>query len=91
MHKVEVIRVRDGLSKTALAKELTTTTDALQNWMTGRAIGRKQTVDRIKKFLEERRGRTPRRMRYVSFSTTFSIRSLMNSSAVGWPTIRIRK
>jgi hypothetical protein len=35
MRKVEAIRSRRGMSKTALAAELDTTTDALRNWVTG--------------------------------------------------------
>ena len=36
MRKVEALRLRLGMSKTTLAGELETTTDALRNWMTGR-------------------------------------------------------
>jgi hypothetical protein len=43
--------MRHGMSKTALAAELETTTGALRNWMTGRAIGRKETIAKIKDFL----------------------------------------
>ena len=44
--QVERIRLRHGMSKTTLAGELETTTDALRAWMTGRTIGRKETVAR---------------------------------------------
>jgi len=44
MRKVEALRLRLGMSKTTLAGELETTTDALRNWMTGRAIGRKDNL-----------------------------------------------
>jgi DNA-binding transcriptional regulator YiaG len=54
MREVERIRLRDGMSKTALAAELETTTDALRNWMTGRAIGRKETVARLEEFIRRR-------------------------------------
>ena len=54
MRKVEAIRLRDGITKTALAAELETTTDALRNWVTGRAIGRKETVERVKDFLKRK-------------------------------------
>jgi len=50
MRKVEAIRLRDGMSKTALAAELETTTGALRNWVTGRAIDRKKTVNKIAVF-----------------------------------------
>jgi len=46
MRKVEAIRVRYGLKESALAGELETTADALRNWMSGRAIGGKETVAR---------------------------------------------
>jgi hypothetical protein len=36
----------------ALAAELVTTTDALPAWMTGRTVGRKETVAKIKTFLK---------------------------------------
>jgi hypothetical protein len=51
MRQVEAIRLRDGMSKTALASELETTTGALRNWMTGRAIGRKETIARLQEFI----------------------------------------
>jgi len=52
MRKVETLRFRLGISKTALAAELETTTDALRAWMTGRTVGRKETVDKINDFLK---------------------------------------
>jgi len=51
MRKVEALRLRLGMSKTELAAELETTTDAVRAWMTGRTIGRNETVERIKRFL----------------------------------------
>jgi hypothetical protein len=54
MRKVEAVRLRYGMSKTALASELETTTDALRAWMTGRTVGRKETVARIRDFLERK-------------------------------------
>ena len=57
MRKVEAIRLHHGMTKTELAAELETTTDALRNWMTGRTVGRKETVAKIKAFLASvRRG-----------------------------------
>jgi DNA-binding transcriptional regulator YiaG len=52
MRKVEALRLRLGISKTELAAELETTTDALRAWMTGRTIGRKETVAKIRAFLD---------------------------------------
>ena len=52
MRKVEAIRLRCGMSKTDLAAGLETTTDALRAWMTGRTIGRKETVARIQELLK---------------------------------------
>ena len=54
MKKVEAIRLRYGMSKTEFATELGTTKDALGAWMTGRTIGRKETVANIKDFLERK-------------------------------------
>ena len=48
---VEALRLLCGISKGDLAAELRTTTDALRNWMTGRTVGRKETVAKIKAFL----------------------------------------
>lgn len=42
------------MTKTKLAVELETTTDALRAWMTGRTVGRKETVVKIKEFLERK-------------------------------------
>ena len=53
MRKVEKIRLREGLTKRALAAEIGTNEDALRNWMTGKAIGRRETVAKIKAFLEK--------------------------------------
>jgi transcriptional regulator with XRE-family HTH domain len=52
MKKVEAVRVREGMTKAKLAAALGTTTDALRNWMTGRTVGRKETVAKIKDFLK---------------------------------------
>jgi hypothetical protein len=53
MRKVEAVRLRFGMSKTALAAELETT-DALRAWMTGRTVGRKETIAKIEDFLKRR-------------------------------------
>jgi hypothetical protein len=52
--KVEAIRLRDGMSKAALAAELSTTPDALRAWMTGRTVGRKETIARLQEFIRRR-------------------------------------
>jgi hypothetical protein len=52
MRKVEAVRFRDGISKKELAAALETTTDALRAWMSGRTVGRKETVAKIKDFLK---------------------------------------
>ena len=44
MHKVEAVRERDGMTKTELAAELGANVDGVRAWMTGRTIGRKETV-----------------------------------------------
>jgi ribosome-binding protein aMBF1 (putative translation factor) len=54
MRKVEAVRLRYGISKTELAAELETTADALRAWMTGRTVGRKETVDKINDFLKRK-------------------------------------
>jgi ribosome-binding protein aMBF1 (putative translation factor) len=52
MKKVEATRVRDGMSKTELAAKLGANVDSVRAWMTGRTIGRKETVAKIKDFLK---------------------------------------
>jgi DNA-binding transcriptional regulator YiaG len=52
MRKVEARRLRIGTRKTELAARLGTTTDAVRAWLTGRTIGRKEMVTKIKRFLE---------------------------------------
>jgi DNA-binding transcriptional regulator YiaG len=52
MRKVEALRLRLAMSTTELAAELETTTDALRAWTTGRTVGRKETVAKIKAFLD---------------------------------------
>ena len=54
MRRVEKIRVREGLTKRALAAKLGTSKDALHNWVSGRAIGRRETVEKLEAFLKSR-------------------------------------
>ena len=51
MRKVEAVRIRYGMTKTELAAELGANVDGVRAWMTGRTIGRKESVDKIKAFL----------------------------------------
>ena len=51
MKKVEAVRVREGMTRTELAAELGANVDGVRAWMTGRTIGRKESVDKIKTFL----------------------------------------
>jgi hypothetical protein len=41
MAKVDRIRLRDGLTKTAVAKEIGTAPEVLQSWLAGKSIGHK--------------------------------------------------
>ena len=54
MRKVEARRRKLGLSKAELAAELGTTDDAVRAWLTGRTVGRKETVAKLKDFLNPR-------------------------------------
>jgi ribosome-binding protein aMBF1 (putative translation factor) len=51
MLRVEAVRIRRGMSKTELAAELGGNVDGVRGWMTGRTVGRKESVDKIKTFL----------------------------------------
>ena len=50
MRKVEAVRIRYGMTKTELAAELGANVHGVRAWMTGRAIGRKETVAKLKDF-----------------------------------------
>jgi DNA-binding transcriptional regulator YiaG len=52
MRKVEAVRIRYGMTKTELAAKLGANVDGVRAWMTGRTIGRKETVAKIKDFLK---------------------------------------
>lgn len=54
MRKVEAVRISCGMTKTELAAELGANVDGVRAWMTGRTIGRRETVERIKAFLESK-------------------------------------
>jgi DNA-binding transcriptional regulator YiaG len=53
MQEVERIRLREGMTKTELARQLGTNLTVIQSWLNGTAIGRKASVKRIKAFLED--------------------------------------
>ena len=60
MQEVERIRLREGMTKSELARQLGTHPTVIQLWLNGTAIGRKASVKRIKAFLEERPKRSDR-------------------------------
>jgi DNA-binding transcriptional regulator YiaG len=54
MHKVEKIRLREGLTKRALAAEIGASEDGLHSWISGRTIGRRETAAKIKEFIRRK-------------------------------------
>jgi ribosome-binding protein aMBF1 (putative translation factor) len=54
MRKIEKIRLREGLTKRALAAEIGASEDGLHSWISGRSIGRPETVAKIKDFLKRK-------------------------------------
>jgi DNA-binding transcriptional regulator YiaG len=54
MREVERVRLRDGLSKAAVARELGTSKDVLYDWVSGKTIGRKESVERLREFVKSR-------------------------------------
>jgi ribosome-binding protein aMBF1 (putative translation factor) len=51
MRKLERVRLREGMTKRELARQLKTNKDVIRSWLCREAIGRKASVVRIKKFL----------------------------------------
>ena len=51
MRKLEATRLRLGMNKAELAAALGANVDGVRAWMTGRTVGRKETVARINAFL----------------------------------------
>jgi hypothetical protein len=47
------------MTKTELAAELNANVDGVRAWMSGRTFGRKETVAKIKTFLENRQSQLP--------------------------------
>jgi hypothetical protein len=54
MRKVEAIRLRHGMTKKAVAAEIGTDKDVLRSWLVGEAMGRAESVAKIKDFLERK-------------------------------------
>jgi ribosome-binding protein aMBF1 (putative translation factor) len=54
MRKVEAVRIRCGMTKTELAAELGANVDGVRAWMTGRTIGRNETIKKLETFLKSR-------------------------------------
>jgi ribosome-binding protein aMBF1 (putative translation factor) len=54
MQKVEAVRVREGMTKTELADKLAANADGVRAWMTGRTIGRNETIKKLETFLRSR-------------------------------------
>jgi DNA-binding transcriptional regulator YiaG len=54
MRRVDAVRIRYGMTKTELAAELGANVDGVRAWMTGRTVGRKETVEKIKDFLKRK-------------------------------------
>ena len=55
MRKVEAIRLPDGMTRTDLAAELGANVDGVRAWMTGRTVGRKETIAKIEAFIKRKR------------------------------------
>jgi hypothetical protein len=54
MATLEKIRLRDGLTLRVLAAEIGTTRDVVGEWLAEKSIGRKESVAKIKDFLQRR-------------------------------------
>ncbi len=53
MAKLERVRLSKGMTKRELARQLKTTKDVIYDWLSGKMIGRKASVERIKEFLQK--------------------------------------
>jgi ribosome-binding protein aMBF1 (putative translation factor) len=60
MRKVEAIRLRQGMTKKAVAAEIGTVEDVLRSWLSGESVGRKESVKKITAFLAKRETSRPR-------------------------------
>ena len=54
MEEVEAIRLRDGMTKKAVAAEIGTTKEVLRSWLAGQSIGRAESVAKIQQFIKRR-------------------------------------
>jgi ribosome-binding protein aMBF1 (putative translation factor) len=54
MKKVEAIRLRDGMTKKALAAEIGIDKDVLRSRLAGEAVGRAESVAKLLRFLKSR-------------------------------------
>jgi hypothetical protein len=54
MRRVEAIRLRHRMTKKAVAAGIGTAKDVLRSWLSGEAIGRAESVAKIKDFLERK-------------------------------------
>ena len=55
MRKVEAVRIRYGMTRTELGANV----HGVRAWMTGRTVGRKETVAKIKAFVKKRSASNP--------------------------------
>jgi transcriptional regulator with XRE-family HTH domain len=51
MLELERVRIREGFSKAELARRLNTSKDMIYDWLNGKMIGRKASMERIESFL----------------------------------------
>jgi ribosome-binding protein aMBF1 (putative translation factor) len=66
MIELERVWIREGFSKAELARRLKTTKDVIYDWLNGKMIGRKVSVERIKEFLRAMRQYEGRKSKVVS-------------------------
>jgi hypothetical protein len=55
IRRLERVRLRESWTKRELARGLKTSEDAIHAWLSGKTIGRKTTVERIREFLRAMR------------------------------------
>jgi transcriptional regulator with XRE-family HTH domain len=53
MRKLERVRLREGMTKRELARQLKTSKDVIYDWLSGKMIVRKASIERIEAFLED--------------------------------------
>lgn len=52
MKEVERIRILEGMTNAELARRIGTDANVVSGWRNGRAVGRQESVERIKAFLQ---------------------------------------